>query len=112
MADVSPSKDAIERIADNYQEYGYRFMPLVRSAAQSTPNSELGALAMARTRSNCLVDDDKLITEVRIVTDRLLIPIDSGERVNDVELVTHVHTSIFASLSSVIADHELMGGLK
>jgi hypothetical protein len=40
----------------------------------------------------CLLKDDQLITEVKIVTDRLLAPVGSGEDFDDVYLVIHVKT--------------------
>lgn len=40
----------------------------------------------------CLLADDKLITEVKVTTDRLLTPIGDGERLHDVHLVVHVRT--------------------
>jgi hypothetical protein len=41
----------------------------------------------------CLLQDDKLITEVSITTDRLLHPIEQDERLGDVHLVIHVKTA-------------------
>jgi hypothetical protein len=38
----------------------------------------------------CLLEDDSLITEVSVTTDRLLIPMVAGDRVNDVLLILHV----------------------
>ena len=40
----------------------------------------------------CLLEDDKLITELRIRTDRLLKPIPQSGSINDVLLVIHVKT--------------------
>jgi hypothetical protein len=40
----------------------------------------------------CLLEDDKLITEVKITTDRLLTPLRDDESVNDVHLVINVRT--------------------
>jgi hypothetical protein len=40
----------------------------------------------------CLLEDDKLITEVHVVTDRLLTPVETGERKHDVELVIQVRS--------------------
>jgi hypothetical protein len=42
----------------------------------------------------CLLEDDRLITEVRVTTDRLLTPLASGENRNDVRLIIHVRTVI------------------
>lgn len=39
----------------------------------------------------CLLRDDIQITSVRVTTDRLLAPLEDGEKRNDVLLVTHVH---------------------
>lgn len=47
----------------------------------------------------CLLQDDSLITDVRITTDRLLIPPEPEERIHDVCLVIHV-TSDFDLLSA------------
>jgi hypothetical protein len=38
----------------------------------------------------CLLEDDSLITEVSVTTDRLLIPIAAGEQARDVFLILHV----------------------
>lgn len=38
----------------------------------------------------CLLEDDSLITEVRVTTDRLLIPLEDQEHIHDVMLVIHV----------------------
>ena len=38
----------------------------------------------------CLVEDDSLITDVSVTTDRLLVAQDSGEKIHDVWLVIHV----------------------
>lgn len=40
----------------------------------------------------CLLEDDKLITEVKITTDRLLTPLRDAEGINDVHLIIHVRT--------------------
>jgi hypothetical protein len=42
----------------------------------------------------CLMEDDNLITEIKVTTDRLLIPIAADEHRNAVELVIHVTTKI------------------
>jgi len=41
----------------------------------------------------CLLADDKLITEVKVTTDRLLTPMNDQERLHDVHLIIHVRTS-------------------
>jgi len=41
----------------------------------------------------CLVEDDSLITEVKITTDRLLTPFVPGGNIHDVALVIHVTTA-------------------
>ncbi len=42
----------------------------------------------------CLMEDDDLITEIKVTSDRLLTPPAKDERRNDVELVIHVTTKI------------------
>jgi hypothetical protein len=42
----------------------------------------------------CLLEDDALITDVKITTDRLLAPKEKTESVHDVHLVIHVVTKI------------------
>lgn len=44
----------------------------------------------------CLLTDDKLITEIRIVTDRLLTPIASEGHEHDVQLIIHARTISYA----------------
>lgn len=48
----------------------------------------------------CLLEDDSLITDVRITTDRLLTPIGVGEHLHDVHLVIHVRTALITSINS------------
>lgn len=48
----------------------------------------------------CLLEDDKLINEVRVTTDRLLTPLGEGEYVNDVHLIIHVTTLTVGSVWS------------
>jgi hypothetical protein len=47
----------------------------------------------------CLMEDDRLIHEVKVTTDHLILPRVDGESVNDVVLVIHVKTKI--------VDHDL-----
>jgi hypothetical protein len=42
----------------------------------------------------CLMEDDNLITEIKVTSDRLLIPATEDEHRNSVELVIHVTTKI------------------
>lgn len=42
----------------------------------------------------CLLEDDSLITDVKITTDRLLSPLENDEHRHDVHLVLHVTTKI------------------
>ncbi len=42
----------------------------------------------------CLVQDDSLITEIKVTADRLLTPLVDNERENDVHLVIHVRTQL------------------
>jgi hypothetical protein len=50
----------------------------------------------------CLLEDDSLINEVKITTDRLLTPLESGEAINDVVLVIHVKTIVVNSEKAYI----------
>jgi hypothetical protein len=43
----------------------------------------------------CLLQDDNLITDVSITTDRLLHPMEDDERLNHVHLILHVKTIPF-----------------
>lgn len=45
----------------------------------------------------CLLEDDSLITEVKVVTDQLLTDAGSGDSSNDVHLVIHVRTIAIGS---------------
>jgi hypothetical protein len=45
----------------------------------------------------CLVDDDKFIDHVAIITDRLLMPVGAGESINDVVIIVHVTATLFDS---------------
>ncbi len=42
----------------------------------------------------CLLEDDKLITDIKITTDRLLTPTEQDEQINDVHLILHVTTKV------------------
>ena len=42
----------------------------------------------------CLLEDDTLINDVRVNTDRLLLPMESGESEHDVMLIIHVRTIV------------------
>ncbi len=46
----------------------------------------------------CLMEDDRLINSLTIITDRLLAPITESESVNDVMLIIHVKTIIVNNL--------------
>jgi hypothetical protein len=50
----------------------------------------------------CLLEDDTLINHVKITTDRLLTPLESGEAINDVVLVIHVKTIVVNSQRAFI----------
>ncbi len=50
----------------------------------------------------CLLEDDSLINQVKITTDRLLTPLESGEAINDVVLVIHVRTIVVNSQKAYI----------
>jgi hypothetical protein len=43
---------------------------------------------------HCLLEDDRLITEFKVTTDRLLTPCADNENLNDVRLVIHVKTIV------------------
>lgn len=43
----------------------------------------------------CLLEDDKYVTDLRISTDRLLPPLEPGEKLHDVSLIIRVKTSVF-----------------
>ena len=49
----------------------------------------------------CLIKDDRLITELRIVTDRLLTPVATDEHINHVHLVIKVKTISFGSVVTI-----------
>jgi hypothetical protein len=57
---------------------------------------ELGGLAIDADENPfyCLLEDDKLITEVNITTDRLLVPRDSNEHIHEVLLVIKAGTVV------------------
>ena len=120
------------RHANNYVEYGYRFVPLVSShfnvccsldilflrrdqpgnlirnggdidnrikvlfdALRKPNNSNELAGAMPANDEDpffCLLEDDRLITQVNVTTDRLLTPAVPDEGQNDIHLIIHVAT--------------------
>ena len=124
-----------EVIAQNFDQYGFRFVPVVSKSKSENCSLEIlflrrdapgnlirsggdvdnrikvlfDGLRMPQEHREvggavpgegenpffCLLEDDTLITEVHIVTDRLLLPINEGEsrhREHDVELIIHVKT--------------------
>lgn len=48
----------------------------------------------------CLLEDDRLITDVKITTDRLLTPFSPGEQLHDVYLVIRVKTLVTGELEN------------
>lgn len=42
----------------------------------------------------CLLQDDSLISEIKVTTDRLLLPLEEEEKPNHVVLIVHVKTRI------------------
>lgn len=42
----------------------------------------------------CLLEDDALITDVSVTTDRLLLPMETDEHIHNVHLILHVKTKI------------------
>jgi len=59
--------------------------------------SELPAKWQPKPAQNplyCLMEDDSLITEIKVTSDRLLVPAEEDEHRNNVELVIHVTTKI------------------
>ncbi len=45
----------------------------------------------------CLLEDDRLVTEMKVTTDRQLTPVSLGDYQNDVHLVIHVRTLILGA---------------
>jgi hypothetical protein len=129
----------INQIADKWQRFGYRFVPLITEElavlcsidvlflrpeapgflmqggdldarlktlfdALRLP-SNLGETGGVNPQKDedpffCLVEDDKLISEVRITTDELLVlPTDREVKPNDAFLVIHVKTKPVKSSS-------------
>ena len=130
-----------ERLAEQYERCGYRFVPLVGTIFQTACSIDIlflrrdepGHLVSGggdidnriktlfdalRMPQRCdelkgfspgddenpffvLLEDDQLITEVKVTTDRLLTPLAGDEHVNDVHLIIHVRTLLVgASLTS------------
>jgi len=42
----------------------------------------------------CLLEDDRLMTEVRVMTDKLLVPMESTDHIHDVLLIMHVTAKV------------------
>jgi hypothetical protein len=42
----------------------------------------------------CLMEDDRLIHEIKVTTDHLILPMEDGEALNDVVLIIHVKTKV------------------
>ncbi len=127
------AKPWIEHVADEHDQFGYRFVPLITKQGGFTcsldilflrrdgpgnlvrPGGDIDnrikvlfdGLKMPTVKSElagdspeehekpffCLLEDDSLITRVTITTDRLLLPMESTEKVNDVYLVIKVTMS-------------------
>jgi hypothetical protein len=52
-----------------------------------------------------LLENDSLISEVKVTTDRLLTPIADGEHIHDVHLIIHVKTVVVGSTITVGSPH-------
>jgi len=129
----------INQIADKYQRFGYRFVPLVTEElsvrcsidvlflrpeasgllmrggdldarlktlfdALRLPSdvSETGGVGPQEDENPffCLLEDDKLISEVHVTTDELLVlPKDKDVKANDAFLVVHVKTKPIDSVN-------------
>lgn len=55
----------------------------------------------------CLLEDDQLITEVSVVTDRLLVPREDSEHIHDVVLILSVTAKV---IDATLADFGFLGG--
>ncbi|MEA2239353.1 MAG: hypothetical protein QOC81_4077 [Thermoanaerobaculia bacterium] len=44
----------------------------------------------------CVVEDDSLITEIKVTTDRLLEPLRDDEHIHDVHIIINVKTLLIA----------------
>jgi hypothetical protein len=55
----------------------------------------------------CLLEDDQLITEVSVTTDRLLVPLESDEHIHDVILILSVTAKV---IDANAADFDFLGG--
>lgn len=133
-----------DRISHNFDEFGFRFAPVLRSdmstycsidvlfLRRDAPGKILDSggggdidnrlkvlfdgLRKPRQREElcgatpgegdqpffCLLEDDSMVTEVRVVTDRLLLPVKTVDRheVHNVELIIHVRSDQDAARSS------------
>ncbi|MGA2882900.1 MAG: hypothetical protein ABSG13_28455 [Bryobacteraceae bacterium] len=49
----------------------------------------------------CLMDDDDQITSLHVIADRLLAPLNAGEKQDDVTLVIHVHAYRGTNVSQI-----------
>jgi hypothetical protein len=127
------AKPWIDHVADDHEQFGYRFVPLIRRSGGFTCSLDIlflrrddpgklisgggdidnrikvlfDGLKMPSSKSDlagdvpgpsetpffCLLEDDSLITSIAVTTDRLLLPMDSDERTNDVHLIIHVKVS-------------------
>jgi hypothetical protein len=54
----------------------------------------------------CLLEDDALITDIKITTDRLLIPQQGDEHIHDVHLTLHVKTKMVSLYRGFSVFHE------
>ena len=52
----------------------------------------------------CLLEDDQLITDITVRTDKLLAPSESGEKVHDVVLLIGVTTKVLARIFNLMFD--------
>lgn len=134
----SHTQTQLEILANNWNEFGYRFVPLVSkkfglacsidvlflrrdSPGNLIQSSGRGAgdldnrittlFDALRKPENaeeidgfppeadedpfyCLMETDRLVTDVSVTTDRLLLPMESGMGIHDVLLIVFVKTSI------------------
>jgi hypothetical protein len=69
-----------------------RLKVLLDGLRMPTDVKELGGISIEDDENPfyCLLENDTLITRISVTTDRLIIPLQTNEKINDVVLVIHV----------------------
>jgi len=79
-------------LIDSHGDIDSRIKVLLDGLRMPEQVQELGGLPIEADENPfyCLLSDDRLVTSITVTTDRLLPPLETEDRINDVVLIIHV----------------------